>query len=184
MWDYREGTDLWIFDWYSGVTWEMFSPPLFYSFCAFNPLWVERQFSEASPSYEVDVPYIQGFLPSWKLLLAVLTLIHFSDRVSWSTKTTSGRQTVCASGCNKELDSSWCGGSAQWAIRHRMVSLLLLLEFKSQQHIGRWLWCEPLSTNSQPTEREGKGRSLRVIWTSGFWLEDSEGCDSIFYQPE
>lgn len=99
---------------------------LFYSSCAFNYLWVERQFSESSPSHKVDVPHVQRLPPSWcvsrKLLLAVPTLIRFSDRVSWSTKHTLGRLTVCASGCNKELDFSWCGGSAQWATRRRMVS--------------------------------------------------------------
>lgn len=146
------------------------SLPLSYSLCAFNCLWVERQFSESSPPHEVDVPYVQRLPSSWcisrKLLLAVPTLIRFSDRVSWSTKHTFGRQTVCASGCNKELDSSWCGGSAQWATRRRMVSFFLLPEFRSQQHIGRGLWGEPLSKNSQATEREGKGRSLGVSQTA------------------
>ena len=184
MWDYREGTDLWSFD--LGVTCQTFLSS-FYS-CAFNHLWVERQFSEASPSHEVDVSYVQRLPPSQcisqKPLLAVLTLNRFSDRVSRSTKHTLGKQTVCASGGNKELDSSWCGGSAQWATRLRMVSFFLLPEFKSQQHIGRRLWCESLSKNSQATEGEGKGRSLGVNRTAGFWLQGSEGCDSISHQPQ
>lgn len=123
----------------------------------------------------------QGFPPSRRLsrkpLLAVPPLIRLSDRVSQSTKRALGRQTVCASGCNKELDSSWCGGSAQAATRRGMVSFFLLPEFKSQQHIGSCSWCEPRSENSQATGREGKGRSLGVKRTSALWLQDSEGCD-------
>lgn len=119
------------------------SLPLFYSSCVFNYFWVERRFSEASPSHEVDVAYAQRLPPSWcisrKLLLAVPGLICFSDRVSRSTKHTLGRHSVCASGCNKELDSSWCGGSAQWATGRKLVGFFLLPEFKSQQHMGSWL---------------------------------------------
>lgn len=68
----------------------------------------------------------RGFPPSWclsrKPLLAVPPLIRLSDRVSQSTKHALGRQCVCASGCNKEPDSSCCGGSAQGATRRGMVS--------------------------------------------------------------
>lgn len=118
-------------------------------------------------------------MPSWKPLLALLPLIRLSDRVSQSTKHALGRQTVCASGCNKELDSSWCGGSAQWATRRGMVSFFLLPEFKSQQHTGSCSWCEPRGENSQATGREGKGRSLGVRWTAALCLGDSEGCDYL-----
>lgn len=182
MWDYGKGTDLWSLIYNLEPLRKPSSLSLFFSFCAYNYLWVKRQFPEANPSQEVDEAY-RGFPPSWclsrKLLLAVLPLIRLSDRVSRSTEHALGRQTLSASGCNKELDSSWCGGSAQWATRRRMGSFFLLPEFKSQQHIGSWSWCEPRGKNSQATGREGKGRSLGVKRTAAVWLRDSEGCDYL-----